>query len=262
VGSIDGVVPVSGPADRRRLKQEVLLVLGVSLGMSGLFALLRFYVVATTGPLNAQSTAPIVGTAAPGRPWVDLTYQLLYSFRALIPVLLVVFFLHWGGEKALAVLGIDLSDKARDVIRGCTLAALIGGTGLAFYLISRQAGANLNVVAVDLPDVWWRLPVLALKATQNAVVEEVIVAGYLLHRLAQLGWRPWMAVWTSALLRGSYHLYQGLGGFVGNVAMGLVFARLYQRWGRTMPLIIAHSLIDTVAFVGYALLRDRVGWLH
>ena len=108
---------------------------------------------------------------------------------------------------------------------------------------------------------WWRIPVLVIKATQNAVVEEVIVGGYLLHRLAQLGWRPWTAVLASALLRGSYHLYQGLGGFLGNVAMGLIFARLYQRWGRTMPMIIAHSLIDTVAFVGYALLRDHVSWL-
>ncbi len=152
--------------------------------------------------------------------------------------------------------------RARDVLRGAALAALIGGSGLAFYLLARHAGANLAVVAVDLPDVWWRIPVLAMKATQNAIVEEVIVGGYLLHRLAQLGWRPWAAVWTSALLRGSYHLYQGLGGFAGNVIMGLIFARLYQRWGRTMPMIIAHALIDTVAFVGYALLRDRVGWLR
>ena len=68
------------------------------------------------------------------------------------------------------------------------------------------------------------------------------------------GWRRG----RSALLRGSYHLYQGLGGFVGNVAMGLIFARLYQRWGRTMPMIIAHSLIDTVAFVGYILEGPRV----
>ena len=259
---MDQVVPVTDPRDRRRLKQEVLLVLAVSLGMSGVYALLRFYVVATTGPLNSQATAPIVGSAAPGRPWVDLTYQLLNSARALVPVLLAIYFLHWGGERALAVLGIDLKDKARDVLRGATLAALIGGTGLAFYLLARSAGFNLTVVAVDLPEVWWRIPVLVIKATQNSVVEEVIVGGYLLHRLAQLGWRPWAAVWASAVLRGSYHLYQGLGGFVGNVAMGLIFARLYQRWGRTMPMIIAHALIDTVAFVGYALLRDRVGWLR
>jgi membrane protease YdiL (CAAX protease family) len=261
VSRIESVPPVEDPTTRRRLIQEVLLVLGLSLGASGIYAVLRFYVLATTGPLNSQSTGPLVGSAAPGRPWVDLTYQVLNTARALLPVLLVIYFLHWGGERALRVLGIDLKDKARDLLRGAVLAALVGGTGLAFYLAARQAGFNLTVVAVDLPEVWWRFPVLVLKATQNAVLEEVVVGGYLLHRLAQLGWRPWTAVWASAILRGSYHLYQGLGGFVGNVVMGLLFARLYQRWGRTMPMIIAHALIDSVAFVGYALLRDRVGWL-
>jgi hypothetical protein len=37
--------------------------------------------------------------------------------------------------------------------------------------------------------------------------------------------------------------------------------RLYQRWGRTTPLVIAHTLIDAVAFIGYALLAGHVGWL-
>ncbi len=262
MSSIERVEPVTDRKTRRRLAQEVLLVLAVSLGTSGIYAILRFYVVATTGPLNSQSTGPLVGSAAPGRPWVDLTYQLLNTARGLVPVLLAIYFLHWGGERALGVLGIDLRDKRRDVLRGVVLAALIGGTGLAFYLLARQAGFNLSVVAADLPDVWWRYPILVIKATQNAVLEEVIVGGYLLHRLAQLGWRPWTAVLASALLRGSYHLYQGLGGFVGNVIMGLIFARLYQRWGRTMPMIIAHALIDSVAFVGYTVLYDRVGWLR
>ncbi len=261
MSSIEQVARVSDPSARRRLGQEVLLVLAVSLGMSGIYAILRFYVVASTGPLRAQSTAPLVGSAAPGRPWVDLTYQLLNTARALVPVFLAIYFLHWGGERALAVLGIDLKDVRRDLLRGVALAAMVGGTGLAFYLVAREAGFNLAVVAADLPEVWWRYPVLVLKATQNSVLEEVIVGGYLLHRLAQLGWRPWVAVWTSALLRGSYHLYQGLGGFIGNVAMGLLFARLYQRWGRTMPMIIAHAVIDSVAFVGYSILRERVGWL-
>jgi membrane protease YdiL (CAAX protease family) len=259
--AVDAVVRVADPSLRRRLKQEIWLVLGVSLGASGVYALLSFYVSATTGPLRGQATAPLVGSFTPGRPWVDLTYQVLGTVRALVPVLLVVYFLHWGGERALGVLGIDLREKARDLARGAVLAAIVGGTGLAFYLLARASGFNLAVVAVDLPPVWWRLPVLVMKATQNAVVEEVIVAGFLLHRLAQLGWRPNTALLTSALVRGSYHLYQGLGGFVGNVAMGLLFGRLYQRWGRTMPLVVAHALIDSVAFVGYVLLRDRVTWL-
>jgi hypothetical protein len=36
---------------------------------------------------------------------------------------------------------------------------------------------------------------------------------------------------------------------------------LYRRWGRVTPLIIAHSLIDATAFVGYAALHGKVSWL-
>jgi membrane protease YdiL (CAAX protease family) len=45
------------------------------------------------------------------------------------------------------------------------------------------------------------------------------------------------------------------------VIMGLVFGRVWQRTNRLWPLILAHALIDTVAFAGYALLRSRVAWL-
>jgi hypothetical protein len=43
--------------------------------------------------------------------------------------------------------------------------------------------------------------------------------------------------------------------------MGVIFAVLFLRWKRTTPMIIAHTLIDAVAFVGYALLAGHVSWL-
>jgi len=43
--------------------------------------------------------------------------------------------------------------------------------------------------------------------------------------------------------------------------MGAIFAVLYRRWGRVTPLIVAHALIDSVAFVGYATLHGHVSWL-
>jgi membrane protease YdiL (CAAX protease family) len=138
---------------------------------------------------------------------------------------------------------------------------VIGGTGLGLYLAAFHLGVELNVVAENLPDVWWRIPVLLLSAAQNAVLEEVVVVGYLLSRLDRLGVRPARAIVLSAVIRGSYHLYQGVGGFAGNAAMGLIFGILYRRWGRVTPLIIAHFLIDAVAFVGYALLAGHVSWL-
>jgi membrane protease YdiL (CAAX protease family) len=69
------------------------------------------------------------------------------------------------------------------------------------------------------------------------------------------------ALVASSVLRGSYHLYQGIGGFVGNMVMGAVFVLLYRRWGRVGPLVAAHALLGITAFVGYALLAGKVGWL-
>jgi membrane protease YdiL (CAAX protease family) len=105
------------------------------------------------------------------------------------------------------------------------------------------------------------VPVLVAVAAQNAVLEEVIVLGYLTHRLEQLGWSTRRSTAASALLRGSYHLYQGVGGFLSNVVMGVLFCHLYRRWGRVMPLVVAHTLIDIGAFVGATYLIGKVGWL-
>jgi membrane protease YdiL (CAAX protease family) len=245
---------------RRWLVQEIWLVFALSLGASGLRALIRLIADLTEGrPLSSQ-TAVVNGTFAPGRPWVDLALQLTSLALGVVPVLLVAHFLLRSGES-LRSIGMDRTEPGRDAARGVGLAAVVGGAGLLLYLIAHASGINLTVVTDDLPHVWWRFPVLVLSALQNGVLEEVLVAGYLLHRLRQLGWSDNRALAVSAVLRGSYHLYQGLGGFAGNVAMGLIFGRLYQRWGRTAPLFVAHTLMDLVAFVGYALLVGKVGWL-
>jgi membrane protease YdiL (CAAX protease family) len=156
---------------------------------------------------------------------------------------------------------VDFSQPWRDLRRGAALAAAIGGAGLGLYLIAYKSGVALNVVAESLPDIWWRIPVLLLSALQNGLLEEVLVTGYLLTRLKKLGVQSWQAVAISATLRGSYHLYQGLGGFLGNAAMGVIFAVLFLRWKRATPMIIAHTLIDAVAFIGYAVLAGHVSWL-
>ena len=103
---------------------------------------------------------------------------------------------------------------------------------------------------------------LAAEAVFDKFSEYLLEYGdYLLRRLDQLGWTPARAIALSAVVRGSYHLYQGFGGFVGNATMGAIFAVLYRRWGRVTPLIVAHALIDSVAFVGYATLHGHVSWL-
>ncbi|MGW1540565.1 CPBP family intramembrane glutamic endopeptidase [Streptomyces sp. NPDC002309] len=249
-----------GVPSRRVLRDETLIVLGLSLGASAVSALISFVgSVTRPGGLKDQA-ATLNASAAPGRPWLDLAWQLFGITAALIPVALVAHFLMREG-RSLRTLGFDRSRPWSDLGRGAVVAAVIGSTGIAFYLAARGLGFNLTVVPEALPEVWWKFPVLILSALQNSIVEEVIVVGYLLRRLDQLGWSPGASLAAASVLRGSYHLYQGIGGFIGNMVMGVVFVLLYRRWGRVGPLVVAHSLLDIGAFVGYALLAGKVDWL-
>ncbi len=139
------------------------------------------------------------------------------------------------------------------------LAALIGLPGLLIYFGGRTIGVSADVVSSGLHTYWWTIPVLILAAAQNAIVEEVIVVGFLMTRLREFGWSVRATIVTSALLRGSYHLYQGFGLAFGNVIMGLIFGYWFHRTKRVLPLIIAHTLIDVVEFVGYQLFADKLG---
>lgn len=241
------------------IRWEIFAVFAVSLGASALNAFLTLVgSLLSTKPLAGQQ-ALIVGQLA-ANDWLDLALQLASVAESLAPVVLVLYLMARSGEPP-SVIGLDGGEPGRDTLRGAALAALIGGAGLALYLTAFHLGASLRVVPESLPAVWWRYPVLLLNAVQNGVLEEILVLGYLLRRLDQLGWQPVWAITLSAVLRGSYHLYQGFGGFAGNVAMGAIFAVLYRRWGRVTPFIVAHALIDAVTFVGYAALHGKVSWL-
>jgi membrane protease YdiL (CAAX protease family) len=235
-------------------------VFAVSLGASGVYALVSFIGSLTATQALHSQTVTLNGSAAPGRPVLDLFLQLVSLGSGVAPVLLVFYLLARNGEGPSSI-GVDRSQPRRDLLRGAGLAALIGGSGLGLYLIAYKLGFNVNVVAENEPDVWWRFPVLVLSALQNGLLEEVLVIGYLLTRLRRLGISPLWAVVIAAVVRGSYHLYQGFGGFLGNAVMGLIFGVLFLRWRRAAPMIIAHTLIDGVAFVGYALLAGHVSWL-
>ena len=245
---------------RRLLVLEVVLVLAVSLGRSGVYALVNLVATWTAPGSLSEQSAVMNGSKAPGREWLDLTYQLMGLAFGLVPAVLAAYLLLRDG-KDLRRIWYDRTRWRSDTARGVVLAAVVGGTGLAFYLATYAAGVDVTVVAEDLPHVWWRFPVLVLAALQNALLEEIVVLGYVLTRLDDLHVRRPVAIAVAAVLRGSYHLYQGLGGFFGNVAMGLLFGWLYHRWGRITPMVVAHTILDAVAFVGFALLAGHVSWL-
>ncbi len=258
--------PGPGPRGRAWVGAEVLVVVGLSLGQSGVYAALRLVAIATEGPVG-EATATLNASRS-DRPWLDLAYQLLGIGFALVPVALALYLLSTDSGStslraalrgALGRLGLDRSQPGRDLLVGVGLAALIGVPGLGLYVAGRALGVTADVVASGLEARWWTVPVLVLSALQNSLLEEVLVVGYLLDRLPRLGWSVPVVVGATAVLRGSYHLYQGYGPFVGNAVMGVVFALVYRRTGRLVPLVVAHALLDVVAFTGYQYLGGALG---
>lgn len=256
-----GAPAAVGAPSRPHLGLEVLIVLAISLGQSGVYSVLRIIERMTRGVQLNQQTSTLNASVTPDRPWLDLTYQLVGIAFALVPALLVLYLLDLTDPPATRTIGFDRSRPGFDAWFGAVIAACIGIPGLGLYLVAKALGVNTQVQASGLSDHWWTVPVLLLAAAQNAVLEEVVMVGYLVTRLGQLGWRVPAILLTSAVIRGSYHLYQGWGGFAGNLIMGLVFGLVYLRWKRVMPLVVGHTLLDVVAFVGYALVAPHVGWL-
>ncbi|HVH24494.1 MAG TPA: CPBP family intramembrane glutamic endopeptidase [Pseudonocardia sp.] len=250
---------ITDPRIRRLVGLEIMVVLTVTLGLSAARSALSLIdALLQPVPLNEQQVA--LNAPAAQAELVDLAAQLLRMLQLVGWGALGGYLLIRAGF-ALRAVGLDGRRPGRDAMGAAGLAALIGIPGLGLYLVARAIGVSVTIAPSTLDDTWWRLPVLILSAAANSWAEEVVMVAFLITRLRQLGWSENGSLLAQALLRGSYHLYQGLGGFVGNVVMGLVFGRVWQRTNRLWMLVGAHTLIDVVAFAGYALLVGRVGWL-
>jgi membrane protease YdiL (CAAX protease family) len=254
---------MTGPPDeltdpqRRGLRIEIVVVLAVTFGLSAYTALLNLIEAVLLG-LAGQTVA--LNPRRSPFDLIDLGLNLAVVFQLIAWAALAVYLL-WRSGFGPRQIGLGKLQWRPDILGGIGLAALIGLPGLGLYVAARVLGLSANVEPVELYDAWWRIPVLLIAAFANGWAEEVIVVAFLLTRLRQLRVNPVAALLASSLLRGAYHLYQGFSAGLGNFAMGLVFGYVWQRTGRLWPLIVAHGVIDSVAYVGYALAAGHLGWL-
>ena len=227
------------------LREEIAVVLFLSLLASAVYAIISY------------TQAPLKGVTIHSIPQVSFPTQLANIVFGLAPVWLVVYLVRRNGE-GLGAIGLGAQRLPEDVGRGVVLFAFAALVGIGIYLGAVALGVNRFVVPVPPLGHWWTVPVLVMTGLEAALVEEVIVVGYLTTRLQQLGLTAAAGVGASALLRGTYHLYQGWGGFAGNLALGLFFGAVFVRTRRTWPLVVAHFLLDVGAGVGYLLFREHL----
>ena len=242
--------PSIGRVNRKRLWWEIGIVLALGLGQAAVYAIVQLAYRLTDSTPLADQTATL-NPSRSDREVFDLIYQLLSIGFGVVPVLLVCFLLWQSQRPHLGMLGLDGRRPMRDLGWGIGLVAAIGIPGIGLYLVGRALGWFVAVDPAGLDAHWWAVPILLLSAARASVQEEFVVLGYLFARLRQLGWGVWPIIIATSVLRASYHLYQGPGAFLGNLAMGLLFGWLYARTGRLLPFLVAHFLIDAIAFVGY-----------
>ncbi|WP_442891651.1 CPBP family intramembrane glutamic endopeptidase [Dietzia sp.] len=258
--------PIADPGRRRLVIVEIVVVLAATFALSGYTSILSLVEsLLSVAPLDEQTQT--LNASASSNSWLDLAYQLGRIARLTAWAALPLVLLFHSRISPLAM-GLDLprgprrpAALRRDVRWGLGLTALIGIPGIALYLGAIALGLNTTVEASGLTATWWRIPMLLVSALANAGAEELVVVVYLGIRLRQLGLSVPAAIAFSAVLRGSYHLYQGFGGGLGNLAMGIVFMAFWLALRRAWPLVLAHFLLDAFAFIGYAVLAPHVGWL-
>ena len=236
----------AAPLPKRTLAEETLVVLSLSLLASAVFAILSLL----EAPLRGVTVASVSQST-------QLARQVFGSLFSLAPVWLVTYLVRRSGE-GLGGIGLAWDRPREDVSRGALLFVVVGVAGIGLYLAAVALGVNRFVVPVPPIGHWWTVPVLLLNAAEAALLEEVVVVAYLVTRLRQLGISEVGAIAASSLLRGSYHLYQGWGGFLGNVAMGVLFGFVFVRTRRAWPIVIAHFLLDVAAGIGYLLFREHL----
>ena len=232
----------------QRIRAEILIVLAITFGISGVRAILRLVdSVLDPAPVNEQSVT--LNAPQSDLAWLDIALQL-FSAAVLFAYGSLALFLLAGSGIRLRL------PKLSDVGWGAALAALIGIPGLVLYVSAVHLGLSKEGIPTAFDNAWVEAPAVLLWSGANAFGEEIVVVMWLMTRLKHLGWSLPAVIGASSLLRGSYHLYQGVSAGFGNIIMGVVFCYFYHRTGRVWPLVIAHFLIDAVAFVGYSLLGD------
>lgn len=242
----------SAPASSRRLWWEIAIVLALSVGRSAYFSVLSLAQALTRDVGLGEQTTALNPGAATVDPWSVVSQVSAHLFN-LAPVALVIYLLWEPGRSAFRRIGLDFRLFGRDAGGGILLVLVIGVPGLGLYAAGRMLGVTVHVEAAPLDGGWTAVMLLLFAALRAGLIEEVVFIGYLFDRLRRVGWNTWTIILATAGLRGLYHAYQGFGAILGNIAMGIVFGWVYHRWGRVMPLVVAHVLIDVIAFIGYPL---------
>jgi membrane protease YdiL (CAAX protease family) len=218
----------------------------------------RWVMVAFLLPTVTSAIVPLVQHAegvsdinrfpvvVPGQALTNMLLGILLytAVGAMVP--LTLFLLARTGQSA-RELGLGFPSWRTDIVPGIGLAAASFGTEIVLLIPFTPLLMHKSLVVeptINHVPAYYVVYALSLSAI-TAITEEVMVNGYLLTRLEQLGWSPRRALVLSMVLRTSYHIYYGLAVFL-TIPFAYYVTRSFQRNRRLNRPIAAHFLFDAV----------------
>jgi uncharacterized protein len=163
----------------------------------------------------------------------DLSWLVTYELFAF---LIIATFLRARQWKA--------SDFHPHVSWKLTGAGILLTLGILLYSIVVGAGFGTCFEFPRLDTSQLYFGTVLLFSVVNGIYEETFVVGYLVERLSRQSTR--VVIISSALIRFSYHVYQGPEAVLFILPMGLLFAYLYVKCRRLWPLVLCHIILDVV----------------
>ena len=158
----------------------------------------------------------------------------------------------WAHGFTAPQLGLTIQGRTRilvaSIFGAATIAALQWLNLRRVGRIPVEARGSLQAIAERiLPQSTVELlPYLALAITAG-LCEEFLYRGFAMAVLAQIGLQAWAVVVLSSVLFGLAHGYQGRGGIVMTLLIGLLLGASRIAYGSLVPAIFWHSAVDVVA---------------
>ncbi len=160
-------------------------------------------------------------------------------------------------------LGLTIHDRPKLIVAGIVGAVTIAGLQ---WLNLRRVGrvpierrGPLQAIAERiLPQSTVELlPYLALAITAG-LCEEFLYRGFGMAVFSRLGLQAWAVVLLSAILFGLAHSYQGRGGVVMTLLIGLALGASRIAYDSLVPAILWHTAVDIVAGIAAPRYLSRV----
>jgi len=182
-----------------------------------------------------------------GHPLTNLIVGILAYLPTACVVPLALLLLNRTGEGP-SRLGMGVPKLRMDLIPACGLVGASFGSEFVVLLFLAPLLASHSSLVSNTPVghvpgyyVIWGLMISAT----TAIAEEVLMNGYLVTRLQQLGWTPRSALILAVSLRTSYHVYYGIG-FIVTIPFAYFMTRSFQKNRRLTRTILAHFLFDAI----------------